>query len=255
LAAASALSVASLVVLVIAPVRAVALSRTQTVGFARQSGSETKTTKKRIASALDRALLEAAIDGDNTGIEELLRAGADVNAKISGDGTPLIGAAREGRLDSVRLLLDRGADPNLAVEGDGNPLIMAAREGQAGIITLLLDRGANIDQIVPGDENPLIVASGNGHLDVVKLLVARGADVNVRAWAIAEITVDVVEGKKWNQSEIELARAKILLTSKLYEKATPKELQQGEWRTPLGMARKGGHKDVVAFLEASGAKD
>ena len=255
LAAASALSVASLVVLVIAPVRAVALSRTQTVGFARESGSETKTTKKRIASALDRALLEAAMDGDNTGIEELLRAGADVNAKISGDGTPLIGAAREGRLDSVRLLLDRGADPNLAVEGDGNPLIMAAREGQAGIITLLLDRGANIDQIVPGDENPLIVASGNGHLDVVKLLVARGADVNVRAWAIAEITVDVVEGKKWNQSEIELARAKILLTSKLYEKATPKELQQGEWRTPLGMARKGGHKDVVAFLEASGAKD
>jgi hypothetical protein len=33
---------------------------------------------------------------------------------------------------------------------------------------------------------------------------------------------------------------------------TPK---QGEWKTPLGGAARGEHKDVVAFLHASGAQE
>jgi ankyrin repeat protein len=85
---------------------------------------------------------------------------------------------------------------------------------------LLLDRGANIDQIVPEDENALIQASANGHLDVVKLLIARGVDVNARVWI----------------------------------ERTP-ERQTGEWRTSLGMARKGGHQAVVAILLAAGARE
>src|SRR5262249_40530806 len=175
--AASALSVACLLVLVIAPVRAVTQSSkeksqlTQTISM--QGGA-----KKRIGSALERALLEAAADGDNNDIDELLRAGVNVNCVVEGDGSPLIAAAREGHLDTVRFLLDRGADPNQSVQGDGSPLIMASREGHTDIVALLLDRGALIDQIVPGDENALIQASGNGRLDVVKLLVERGADVN-----------------------------------------------------------------------------
>jgi hypothetical protein len=31
--------------------------------------------------------------------------------------------------------------------------------------------------------------------------------------------------------------------------------KQGEWRTPLSMAKRGGHKDVVDFLLASGARE
>ena len=56
----------------------------------------------------------------------LLDRGAQVNAVVDGDGSPLICAAREGHLDIVRLLLEHGADVNLAGPGDGNPLIMAA---------------------------------------------------------------------------------------------------------------------------------
>ena len=132
----------------------------------------------------------------------------NVNAAIAGDGSPLIGAAREGRLGAVRWLLERGADPDLAVEGDGNALIMAAAEGHLDVVTLLLDRGANIEQVVPRDENALIQASGNGRLAVVKLLVSRGANVNARAWADTD-------------------------------------RDAGEWRTPLGMARRGRHTAVV----------
>ncbi len=97
------------------------------------------------ARAIDRALYEAAAEGDLDQVTELLGAGANVNAAIEGDGNPLIGAARAGKADVVRLLLDHGADVDGAVAGDGNALIMAAREGDTGVVALLLDRGASID--------------------------------------------------------------------------------------------------------------
>jgi beta-lactamase regulating signal transducer with metallopeptidase domain len=222
-AAASVVGIASLAVLSIAPVRAVSQSR-DTTATATQESTQTEGVQQRrsgrLDRALDRALYEAAESGDVSGIDELLNAGANVNCVLGGDGSPLIGAARKGKLAAVRLLLERSADPNMPVPGDGNPLIMAAREGHADVVTLLLDNGADIDRIVPGDENALIQASGNGRLDVVKLLVGRGADVNVRVW---------VERASGNPS--------------------------GEWRSPLIMARKGGHDRVAAFLISAGARE
>jgi hypothetical protein len=202
LAAASIVICATLAVLAIAPIHAVAQS----------SGV-------RGSSRLNRALYEAAAAGDIADMERLVRAGSDPNGRVSGDGSPLIGAARNGRLDAVRWLLDRDADPNMPVSGDGNPLIMAAREGHLQVVTLLLDRGARINQVVPGDENALIQASGRGPLETVKLLVSRGGDVNARVW--------VDEGRAGS----------------------------GEWRTPLTMARQGGHAEVAAYLISVGARE
>jgi beta-lactamase regulating signal transducer with metallopeptidase domain len=208
--------------------------------------------KSRRATALDKALYDAAEAGDLRDIEELLKNGASVNAVLQGDGTPLLGAARKGQLAAVTLLLsrgadpnvpvpgdgtpliaaaagghgnivslllDRGADPNLGVPGDGNPLIMAASEGRAEVVSLLLGRGARMEDVVPGDENALCKASEQGQLEIVKLLVNRGANVNVRIW------VEHVRG------------------------------QDGEWRSPLIMARRGGHQAVIDFLTASGARE
>ncbi|MGH9937346.1 MAG: TonB family protein [Blastocatellia bacterium] len=200
--------------------RAIAQPSNPTAAVTQEPGSQTKDTRARRKSHLDQALYEAAESGDITDIIELLNAGANVNCALDGNGSPLIGAARKGRLAAVRLLLDRGADPNMAVSGDGNPLIMAAREGHKDVVSLLLDRGASIDQIVPGDENALIQASGEGHDALVTFLIERGADVNARAWA---------------------------------ERAFGRP--DGEWRTPLGMARKRGHERVVSILLAAGAQE
>jgi bla regulator protein BlaR1 len=217
-AAALAISVASILVLAIAPVRAVSRS-SPTTEVAGQETRSSNPVKPRKVSPIDRALFEAAENGDTSSIDQLLTAGANINCAIDGDGSPLIGAARNGHVVAVRLLLERGADPNLPVPGDGNPLIMAAREGHVEVVALLLDRGASIDQMVPDDENALIQASGSGHLPVVKLLVTRGADVNARVW---------VEGSGNSK---------------------------GEWRSPLSMARKGRHGDTVAFLLSAGARE
>jgi beta-lactamase regulating signal transducer with metallopeptidase domain/ankyrin repeat protein len=243
---------ASVFVLALAPVRVEAVpdQRADTTGG--RSASAVRNDRGRASTrAINVAIVEAAEQGDIDEVTELLDDGADVNAVVPGDGTPLLVAAREGHRTLVRLLLDRGADADIGVEGDGNALIMAAREGfrdivtmlldrgadvnaavpgdgnalimaaregHRDIVTMLLDRGASIDEVVPGDENALISASGEGDLDVVQLLVGRGADVNARVWA---------------------------------EQGWPD--RRGEWRTPLSMARKGGHTSVVRYLQSVGA--
>jgi ankyrin repeat protein len=204
---------ATVVILAMAPLTAVVVP----VGPA--AASTERGDDDAAPTDIDLRLYAAAAEGNVARITRLIEAGANVNAVILGDGSPLIAAAREGHYEAARVLLGRGANPNVAVPGDGNPLIMAAREGHADIVELLLDQGAGIDDIVPGDENALINASGGGHLEVVKLLVERGADVNKRAWA------------DWGFGR-----------------------PSGVWRTPLSMARRGNHPEVVEFLVASGAR-
>jgi hypothetical protein len=113
-----------LLTLAVAPVRVEGVS-SPVARAAAQVGASPAPARVR---AIDRALVEAADKGEHDDVVELLNAGADVNAVVEGDGSPLIAAARAGSLATVRYLLDRGADPNLAVSGDGNPLIMAAAE-------------------------------------------------------------------------------------------------------------------------------
>lgn len=215
---ACAITAAVVVGIAVAPMRAVAISAGSSVGgeTAVEQREGQPRRAKRSTSALDVALYEAAADGDIDEITKILGAGANVNAAISGDGSPLTGAARRGHPHAVRLLLDRGAHVDMGVPGDGNPLIMAAAAGHVSVVAVLLDRNASIDLAVPGDENALINASRNGHLEVVELLVSRGANVNERVWA-------------------------------------PQSPTEGEWRTPLNMARRNRHTAVEQFLRSSGA--
>ena len=202
----------------IAPVRAVSSPDTPPQQVTTQRRQNSGSIEQ---DAINEALLKSAKKGKLAEITALLDRGADVNAAIDGDGSPLIVAAGAGEIKAVMLLLDRGADPNMGVEGDGSPIIAAASEGHVDVVKLLLDRGANIDMVVVGDENALIQASGSGHLAVVKLLVSRGANVNARVWA----------GLNDNGR------------------------QTGEWRTPLSEARKEGNAAVIEFLISAGARD
>jgi ankyrin repeat protein len=161
----------------------------------------------------------------------MLAAGADVNATVAGDGSPLIAAAGDGHVDVVRLLLDKGADPNLIVPGDGTALIAAAGDGHTDVVDLLLQRGADVNLAAEGDETALIQAAGDGHLGVVKLLVSRGADVNLGVW--------VATSGRWDVQALAIRG----------ERLAP------ELRTPLSEARGDGHIDVVMFLISAGARD
>lgn len=226
---AAAVAAAALVVIAVAPLRAVDAGQAgsglgpgsgagQGAGSGAGFGAGSSRGASRAERALDAALLEAADAADLRGVNDLIAAGANVNAVFPGDGSPLIVAARSNELAIVRVLLDRGADPNLAVPGDGSPLIQAAGRGAFDIASLLIDRGADVNLVVPGDENALMNAAVRGALDVVTLLVGHGANVNERIWA---------------------------------DYSGPDH--RGEWRTALGQAAKNGHADVVAYLKSVGA--
>jgi beta-lactamase regulating signal transducer with metallopeptidase domain len=164
-------------------------------------------------------LYNAASIGDTDTVTRMLDAGADVNSVIRGDGSPLIAAVRSGDLPMLELLLNRGADVNLAVRGDGNALIAAAMAGNLEVTELLLDRGARIDEVVPGDENALITAARMGRVGVARLLIDRGADVNA--------SVAVLAGSD----------------------------DAPTVRTPLRMARRGGHIEIERMLLQAGARE
>ena len=176
----------------------------------------------RTTRALDRALYEAAEEGDYAGVRDLIGAGANANAVVDGDGSPLIGAARSGNILIAQYLLDHGADPNQPVPGDGSPLIAAAQNRRLDQVALLVSRGADVNLAVDGDENALMNAAEQGQLDIVRFLVEHGADIHARIWS-----------ESWK------GRNQVV----------------GEWRTALSQARKSGRTAVVQYLESLGARD
>jgi beta-lactamase regulating signal transducer with metallopeptidase domain len=220
------LAAAAALMLAVAPLRAVGAAPKPAAQTADQRSNQVRSSLDVLrSSTLDRALLEAAEQNDVEPMASLVAAGANVNGAVRGDGSPLIAAARHGHVEAVRWLIDRGADPNLAVPGDGNPLIMAAQAGRVSTVQFLLEHGASIDLVAEGDENALITASAAGRLDVVKLLVARGANVNARVWA----------AQGWSAPGV--------------------PARDGEWRSPLSMAKRGGRTDVVKYLQSVGAQE
>lgn len=77
-------------------------------------------------------------------IQELIRAGADVN-KIAGHVSPLYLAADSGDLEGLKLLLQGGADPNLTGKIPCDlPLHRACRGGFVEIAECLLQAGADV---------------------------------------------------------------------------------------------------------------
>ena len=98
-------------------------------------------------SRLDRKLFKAASKGDLKGIEEALKAGANIEKKASAflnySMAPLNIAALNGYPEALRLLLDKGADINTRDSYGETPLMNAILKKNIKSATLLLERGAD----------------------------------------------------------------------------------------------------------------
>lgn len=190
---------------------------------------------------VDRALEASVRAGALAGTLDLLRAGANVN-RFGSDGlTPLMVASGLGQPQMVELLLTAGAQVNaIDPRAGASALHKAALSGNSDVAALLLDQGAFIDQQSPIlGHTALMDAVVYKHADVVRLLLNRGARTTIR--------------NHWHESALELARRDGLdPIARLIEART--EADEASTRArPLLPAIKAGNLGEVARLIAAGA--
>ena len=123
----------------------------------------------------------AAYRDEHTKVDQLIRAGADVNAANDIGVTPLWAASLNGSAPIVKRLLEAGANPNAALLSGETPLMAASRAGKAAAVEALLAKGANANARGPRGQTALMWAVAQKHAGVVKLLLAGGADVHARS--------------------------------------------------------------------------
>jgi len=210
----------------------------------------------------------AAVRGNVSIAEVLLRHGADINAEDSDSQkqTPLTYAQSAGQTAMVRFLkskgasnvnlksaawratyygkaadlrrvLDQGLDVNVTWPG-GTLLHTAAGQGHVDIAGLLIDRGARLD-ISLGLGTPLHDAAYKGKVEMIKYLIRRGAHVNA------------LEARNYTPLYWAAGNGHIEAVRALLENGADANLGESAMKE----AQREGHKAVVALLKQHGAKE
>lgn len=228
------------------------------------------------------ALLFAAADNGCPALgEDLLAAGALIEAKDRFGTTPLGHAAREGQLDVIAMLLAHGADINhgnlagssplfLAIErhhpdaaayliahgADVNepgrshvtPLAVAAFSGDDATVALLLAKGVKTDAYDVTGKTAMVYVAGGGHAAIVKRLLAAKQDVNERYGndlTALMWAAGYVDGVADAAGEATVAT--------LLDAGAQVNAEDNRGRTALMIAAERGHADIVKLLLARGA--
>ncbi|KAF3768506.1 hypothetical protein M406DRAFT_336936 [Cryphonectria parasitica EP155] len=117
-------------------------------------------------------LYYVACGGIVSAVEDVLKNGADINARV---------AARSGREAVVKMLLDTGK-VNIDSEdiSTGTPLLCAAAYGYEAVVKILLDTGkVDIDSKDTSGRTPLSWAASFGIKAIIKMLIeTERADIN-----------------------------------------------------------------------------
>lgn len=119
---------------------------------------------------LEDDLTRAAAKGNTAAVEDLLRAGAQVNG-VNSFGRTALQVMMMGSAPVARVLLQHGADPNVVDRSTGTtPLHDAARTGFLDTARLLVQFLADPQARDDADHLPVDLAKQHGHVDVVAFL-------------------------------------------------------------------------------------
>ncbi|MEZ5337344.1 MAG: ankyrin repeat domain-containing protein [bacterium] len=124
-------------------------------------------------------LMHACLAGEKQMAEELMDAGADINAVEPRGGTMLGAAAFAGDWELVDFLIAHGADPLQRYRGGRTLLFELARhpDWPRSLAQSLLEQGIDLDAVEElGNSTALIAAARTGNLPMVSFLLENGAD-------------------------------------------------------------------------------
>jgi bla regulator protein BlaR1 len=169
----------------------------------------------------------------------------DPSLEVSPYAQVLVEAAQAGDLADVRRLIKR-IDVNTVAPGDGTALIGAARGGQKEVVDFLLDNNADPNLESLGDANPLIAAAAAGHPDIVQRLLEAGANIDEIVPGDENALMQAVWHGHEDVVRLLLARG---------ADVNARSYERDELRTPLRLARKGGHAELERILLAAGASE
>ena len=126
-------------------------------------------------------LADAAQQGDQAMIRQLLQHKANVNAAQPDGMTALHWAATRDDVPLAKMLLAAGAQTSPKTRlGELTPLFIASKRGSAPMIEALLKAGANANAVDSTGATPLMLASAAGSAEAVEMLLAHQADVNAK---------------------------------------------------------------------------
>ncbi len=125
-------------------------------------------------------LMQAADQGHHEIVEQLLAAGADIDAVDLNEQSALILASWQDHLETARALLRAGASAELRDRAGNSALSLAATQDVPEVITALIEGGAAIDGVTPLGHTALMKAAMEGMTRNLEVLLARGADTALR---------------------------------------------------------------------------
>jgi len=126
------------------------------------------------------ALMWAAAEGHSDVVKTLIAHGANVLAASKKGFTALIFAASKNDAQSAEALLEAGADPNYGLPTGVRVLSVAVSYRSVAVANLLVDRGASPNISDRDGNTPLHAAAASGDLPLVEKLLAKGASPNAR---------------------------------------------------------------------------
>ncbi|XP_071249905.1 caskin-2-like isoform X1 [Salvelinus alpinus] len=162
------------------------------------------------------ALHHAALTGTTELLSLLLEAHATVDIKDTNGMRPLHYAAWQGKADSVLLLLRAGASVNTPSQDGQIPLHLSAQYGHYQVSEMLLQHQSNPCLLNKANKTPLDLACEFGRLKVAQLLLS------------SNMVVALLEGEELDG------------------------LDSASSNTPLHLAARNGHKDIIRLLLKAG---
>ena len=161
--------------------KALELQDEEVISFLKSKGAKEWVISKEEALEISKGFWEDM--GDLKSLEEikeLLKKGADLEAKDKDGLTALMVAVYNGRLEVVKYLAECGADLEAKDEEGYTALMTASEYGQLEVVKYLVELGADLEAKDEDGQTALMWAAINGQLDVVKCLVELGADFKAK---------------------------------------------------------------------------
>ncbi len=203
-------------------------------------------------------------------VKLLVQNGADANVKQSNGHTPLHTAASYGAYDVVKYLVDK-TDKSILNNFKQTPLHLAAFKKHIGIVELLVKKGFSVNAPDKYFITPFMYAARNGFVNILRCMIeSNGECVNFSCvgslsalyQSVMKQKLPVVKYLVTNGAEIDAQNNEYEFTALheacwignmeiveyLVDKGADVTIKEKEGNTPISIAARKGHLEVVEFL-------